>query len=292
MSYSAIVSGATGKIGSHLLEQLNLFKINTIAITRNSEKIIKGTPTLNINLLENPDKLISNWAKNNDVKNDIYFFHCAWSGDEYLTDGNIGSQLKNVELLSNAIKIAKQAGCSKFINIGTTEELITKYNLENWMNKPNLLKPYGLSKLTSYYYAQILTYLNKIDLIQIRFSAAVNCLSSKNEDKGFIYRNIKKISEGKSFEKISNEQLFDFIETSQLASLILETSIIGHNKEEYYLGPNYPLKLEEFFNLFKLEISGEKPLKYFNDCNRNYFNNNKYFSKTAKKIDFNIKNFI
>ena len=291
MSYSAIVSGATGKIGSHLLEQLNLFRINTLAITRNSEKTVKGIPNLNINLLDKTDKLITNWANNND-ENDIYFFHCAWSGNEYLTDGNIGSQLKNIELLSNAIKIAKEAGCSKFINIGTTEELITKYNLQNWLNKPNLLKPYGLSKLTSYYYAQILTYLNKIDLIQIRFSAAVNCLSSENEDKGFIYRNIKKIKEGKSFEKISNNQLFDFIETSQLASLILETSIIGHNKEEYYLGPNYPIKLEEFFNLIRLETNGEKPLKYFNDCNQNYFDNNKYFSKTGKTIDFNIKKFI
>lgn len=291
MSFSAIVSGASGKIGSHLLDQLNLLKINTLAISRKSEKTIKGVTNLNINLLDKPGQLITNWANDNCEK-DIYFFHCAWSGNKHLTDGNIEFQLKNIEMLSNAIKIAKEANCSKFINIGTTEELITKYNLENWQNKPNLFKPYGLSKLTSYYYSQILTYLHKIDLIQIRFSASVNCLSSKNEDKGFIFRNIKKIKEGKSIEKISNNQLFDFIETSQLASLIIEVSKIGNNKEEYYLGPNYPLKLEEFFNLIKLEINGEKPLKYFNDCHQNYFDNSKYFTKTGKMICFNIKKFI
>lgn len=291
MSFLAIVSGASGKIGSHLLDQLNSFKINTLAITRSSEKTIKGIPNVNVNLLHDPDKLIVNWANVNDEK-DIYFFHCAWSGDEHLTDGTIGKQLKNIEMLSNAIKIAKEVNCSKFINIGTTEELITKHNLENWQNKPNLLKSYGLSKLTSYYYAQILTYLNKIDLIHIRFSAAVNCLSSKNKDKGFIHRNIKNIIEGKPCEKISNKQLYDFIETNQLASLILETSVIGKNKEEYYLGPNFPLRLEEFFNLIKSEINKEKPKNYFNDSNQNYFNNDKYFSKTGKTIDFNIKNFI
>ena len=291
MSYSAIVSGASGKIGSHLLDQLNIYKINTLAITRSSEKVIKGIPNLNVNLLDNPDELIANWVNNADEK-DIYFFHCAWSGDEYLTDGNIESQLENIEMLSNAIKIAKAANCTKFINIGTIEELVTKNNIENWQNKPNLLKPYGLSKLTSYYYAQILTYLNKIDFIQIRFSAAVNCLSSENNDKGFIHRNIKRINEGKSIQKIKNEQLFDFIETSELASLILETSIIANNKEEYYLGPNYPLKLEEFFNLIRLEMDGEKPIKYINDCYQNYFDNNKYSFKTKNKIEFNIKKFI
>ena len=61
MSYSAIVSGASGKIGSHLLDQLNIHKINALAITRSSEKTIKGIPNLNINLLDNPDELITNW---------------------------------------------------------------------------------------------------------------------------------------------------------------------------------------------------------------------------------------
>lgn len=291
MTYSAIVTGATGKIATNLLEKLKLLKINTLAITRNPEKTIRGIPTLGINLLNKPTNLIANWANNN-KDNDIYFFHCAWSGEGSLTSGNIGSQLKNIEILSNAIKIAKEAGCSKFINIGSTEELITKYDLENWLNKPALLKPYGLSKLTSYYYSQILTYLNKIDFIQIRFSAAVNSLSRGFEDRGFIYKNVKKLREGQVIEKISNQQLFDFIETSHLASLILETSIVGENKEEYYLGPNYPLKLEEFFELIRIEIKGGKPLEYSNNCSQNYFDNSKYFSKFGKAIDFNIKSFI
>ena len=118
MSYSAIVSGASGKIGSHILDQLNISKINTLAITRKLDKTIKGVPNLNIDLLGNHNKVTTSWLNENDEKN-IIFFHCAWSGDECLTDGNIQSQLKNIELLSNAIKIAKEAGCQKFINIGT-----------------------------------------------------------------------------------------------------------------------------------------------------------------------------
>lgn len=290
MSYAAIVSGASGKIGSHFIDQLNVNQIRTLLVSRKSDTNIKGLTNININAINKNDDLISNWVNNNKEK-DIYFFHFAWSGDENLTDGNIASQLKNIELLSKAISIAKNAGCSKFINIGTTEELIVKENLQSWQNKPNSLKPYGLSKLTSFYYAQILTYLNKLDLIHIRFSAAVNSLSSKNEDKGFIHRNMRKIKNGESIDEISNNQLFDFIETSQLATLILETAIIGSNKEEYYLGPNYPLKLSDFFKLIKNEISSEKS-ENINCEYQKYYDNKKYVSKTGKNIKFQIKDFI
>ena len=72
---------------------------------------------------------------------------------------------------------------------------------------------------------------------------------------------------------------------------ISSASIIAKNKEEYYIGPNYPLKLEEFFNLIRLETNGEKPMNYFNKCNQNYFDNTKFCSRTGRTIDFNIKNF-
>ena len=220
------------------------------------------------------------------------FFHLAWSGNNNLTDGSLSDQLQNVEILSNAISIAKKVGCTKFFNIGTSEEYFVAENLKNWQNKPNSLKYYGLSKLTSYYYAQILTYLNKIDIIHIRFSAVVNSLSSEFEDKGFIFSNMTKMKKGEPIDQILNNQLFDFIETSELVDAIIKLATIGVNKEEYYIGPNYPLKIEEFLNLIKMELMGNDYSNYLNENTLDYYDNDLYVSKTGDMMKFNAKKFI
>lgn len=294
MSFSAVVSGGSGKIGSQLINELTKRKINILSLDRNEKTDHDRITYLNVDLLDltnlNED-IIDYWSKVNN-HNDIIFFHLAWSGDEALTDGSLSDQLKNVEILSNSILIAKKTGCNKFFNFGTSEEFFVQENLKNWKNKPNSLKNYGLSKLTTHYYSQILTYLAKIDVVHIRFSAVVNSLSSEFTDNGFIHNNMVKLSNGKATDKILNNQLFDFIETNQLVNAILSIAPVANNKDEFYIGPNFPLKIQEFLDLIKIELVDGDHLNYLNKNTSDLYSCDKFFQKTGNKIYFNLKNFM
>lgn len=294
MSYSAVVTGSSGKIGRQLIDELIKRKINILSLNRSKKRDFGRITNLNVDLLDLKNlnqNTINNWSKVNNNR-DIVFFHLAWAGDENLTDGSLTDQLKNIEILSNSILIAKKIGCSKFLNFGTSEEFFVQENLNNWKDKSSLLKNYGLSKLTAYYYSQILTYLAKIDVVHIRFSVVVNSLSSEFRDEGFIHNNMLKIRNGEAIDKVHNNQLLDFIETKQLVNAILLVALVGNNKEEFYIGPNYPLKIQEFFDLIKIELERNDNSNHLNKNTSDLYSCNKFFKKTGHKIDFNLKNFI
>jgi nucleoside-diphosphate-sugar epimerase len=265
MCFSAVISGGSGKIGSQLIDELVKRKINVLSISRTLNKKDNYVTYVSIDLLDltNIPQDLIDWSDEN-TKNEIVFFHLAWSGKNSLTDGSLSNQLQNIEILSNAISIAKKIGCNTFFNIGTAEEFFVNENLDNWQRKPTSLNNYGLSKTTAYRFGQILTYLRKIDIIHIRFSAVVNSLSGKFHDRGFFYKNMVKIINGEPTDQILSDQLFDFIETNELVNAIISLVGVGENKDEYYIGPNYPLRIEEFFKLIKMEIEGVDSSNYLN----------------------------
>jgi len=271
----AIVTGASGAIGRYVIRELLDNGIKVLAIGRksgiNTEFFIKNScnnlsycqlDLKEIDLL--PKKLNEiGWVSGKSC----VFYHFAWSGFTSLTDGTVDDQLKNVTYSANAVKIAKELGCVKFINSGSLEETFAEKYLENnWNNNQyhSNQGSYAISKLSSRDMCLMVAYLEKIDYVHTRFSAVYN---NELNLKGFICSSLKLILEGKKASIPQNNQFFDLISIEDLSKAYYYIGLKGENKVNYFIGTGKPKILANYFTELENSLQGVKSKAVNNELN-------------------------
>jgi nucleoside-diphosphate-sugar epimerase len=109
--YSAIVTGAAGFVGVHLVRELLSRGISVTALCRESSSNIERLPQ-GVNVAYSLDAL---------PKADV-FYHLAWDGASGAKRGDAILQTQNAQLALHALEAAHRLGCSKFIALGTVYE--------------------------------------------------------------------------------------------------------------------------------------------------------------------------
>jgi nucleoside-diphosphate-sugar epimerase len=262
----AIVTGASGLIGRHVIRELLANDVKVLAIGRNgeinSDFFIKDSLD-NLSYLQLDLKQIDMLPKKLNevgwvVDKSCVFYHFAWSGFTTLTDGTVDDQLKNVTYSANAVKIAKELNCAKFINSGTLEETFAEKYLKNSWNNNHYHSnqgSYAISKLSSRDMCLMVAYLEKIDYIHTRFSAVYN---NELNLKGFICSSLRLILEGKKASIPQNKQLFDLISIEDLSKAFYYIGLKGKNKSNYFIGTGKPKTLISLFTELENSLQGIK----------------------------------
>lgn len=262
----AIVTGATGLIASGVVEYLLNQNIEVLALGRRSIEESR------INYLSNRSNLTYlqlemseveklplllkkiNWQ----VDSNCVFYHFAWSGNARLTDGSVQEQFNNVTYSSNAVIVAEELGCKKFINAGSQEEKFIDRYLESYWTKQSYhsnMGVYGSAKVSARDMCLLLAYLKKIDYVHTRISVI---LEENLETNNYVNIILKKILNKERFDPPLNNQLFDFISKEDCAKAYYLLGKSGKNKADYFLGSANPMTLHEFFNEFSLKTHGKK----------------------------------
>ena len=117
----AIVSGATGFIGIHLVNELIKNGVKVVALCRegsvNSERIPKEASAVCCGM--------DDYHKLSEILKDggyDVFYHLAWEGATGSGRANAELQTKNALRTLEALKAANAVGCDKFIATGTVYE--------------------------------------------------------------------------------------------------------------------------------------------------------------------------
>ena len=261
----AIVTGATGLIASGVVECLLNNNIEVLALGRrdiNDSRIKHLADHSNLTYLalemseiEKLPQLLKdiNWLP----KDECVFYHFAWSGNSRLADGSVQDQFNNVTYSSNAVIVAQELGCKKFINAGSQEEkFIDTYLASHWTKQAyhSNMGTYGSAKVSARDMCLLLAYLNKIDYIHTRISVIVE---ENLETNNYVNSVIKKIINKDSFDAPMNNQLFDFITKEDCAKAYYHLGLSGKNKSDYFLGAGNPMTLNAFFNKISIQINGK-----------------------------------
>lgn len=300
---SAIITGATGFIGSKFVEYLVEQDVLVIALGRKrinekvfSKKILDSNKfkyiQMDLNEFESLPDLLS--EENLDVSKNCIFYHFAWEGKSRLTDGDIADQIHNVKLSARAVKISKIIGCEKFINIGTQEEIFAEKYLKTgkWKNNTyhSHMGVYAISKLASDDMCSLISYLNKIDYVHIRFSVI---LDSNNLDSGYLASVFKKIMNNEEYDPPKNNQLFDIILIEDAIKAFYLIGLHAKNKDDIFVGSGTPKTLNDYFVGFKAflnnynekrNVSGGENLL----LNKKHFSINRLQKLTGFKPSSNI----
>lgn len=297
MIHKAIITGSTGLVGQSLVKYLLENQVDVLCLGRKNlsksdiNKIFGKGATylqLDMNNISNLGNEIDdmNWK----IDKNCIFYHLAWSGVNRLTDGSIEDQLQNVAFSSDAIKIAKKVGCSKFINSGTIEETYAEWYLNNGSKFNSTQGNYAIAKLASRDMCLMTAYLEKIDYVHTRLSVP---LSSDLSFGGYVTQTLKKIISNDDYDMPKNQQLFDIISSKDVALAYYLLGMKGVNKSDYYIGYGNPIKLSDYFLQFEKYRKGLSldEFNYSNFFSFEFFNNDSLCADTSFTPFHNKYNF-
>ena len=247
----AIVTGANGFIGSALVKELLKHDVEIFALSQKNDfdNIPDSQKISTVSFdLENLD------AIKNIIPFDEYdcFYHLAWAGSAGAERSNTKLQLQNAQWTVEAVKLAKEIGCKRFIGAGTIMEHETIASTYAQGNKPGLGYIYGGGKLVSHVMSMSVATEIGIDLI---WAEITNAYGVGEVSPRMINTTIRKIISKESPKLTSGTQNYDFVYIDDVAHAFYLIGESGKPFHEYLIGSSNARPLKEFLLEMKKSIA-------------------------------------
>lgn len=248
---SAIVTGATGFIGTHLCKELERNNTAVTALIRrggkNSERLGENTTIVECGMDE--------YDSLTDIKADV-FFHLAWEGatgpgrdDELL-------QVKNVYRTVSALQAAKRIGCKRFVALGTVyENFVPQIMREEQHRKADF---YLLAKQSAHFVCRKLAAKLGIEFVWATIFQPIGRYIKKDQVMAYA---INGLLTGVAPEFGPAMEPYDITAVEDIAyglRLLGESSL---SKKEYYIGSGTPMLMKDYLMQTKKILQSDTDLK-------------------------------
>jgi len=262
---SAIVTGASGRLGSALVSRLAEEGVPTLSIGRlplGSDTLVEAERrsecVTHVRLASaafgDPDFLAANvpWKP----AGECVLFHLAWGVGGQLATPDVPLQVASAAAISDAVNMAAVFECTKLVNAGSQQErFVQDYLVDRW---PEVAYPtnqgiYGAAKLIARDLGSILCYIKKIDFVNVRFSTYV---TPSLDGAGYIASVLRAIRDRRGYESLRSRQWTEILPIEEVARAFAMIGAQGKNKADYYIGTNRPRTLAELFRYFELVLDG------------------------------------
>lgn len=254
----AIVTGANGFIGSHLVRRLLDEGIDVISVD------LEGKNN-NIPLesqfvpcdLTRPEKLLE-IIDEHDIDT---FYHLAWLGLTGEKRGSYEVQLNNARCAINSLLVAKQLGCKRFIGTGSIMEDETNIAVETEGHKPGIGYVYGAGK----YVARSMCTCIAADIgIDFIWAKITNTYGVGEVSDRFINTTIRKIINHEKLQFTPALQNYDFVYIDDIAKAFYLIGEKGKPFKSYMISSGEARPLKDYIIKIKDQLSPTSPL-YFGD---------------------------
>ncbi|MEK5040737.1 NAD-dependent epimerase/dehydratase family protein [Sporosarcina sp. FSL K6-3457] len=245
----AIVTGANGFVGSHVVKELRQNQVEVIALVRNEDSNIDSLIGIdNLTVIYCELNTISTLTKLIDTAD--VFYHFAWEGSAGEARMNPSLQLQNAIWTADCIKVASELGCERFVCAGSIMEkemLAAVYTQGNNIGLPYI---YGTGKVAAHAISKAVASDLGINMI---WGNITNAYGAGELSPRFINTTIRKIINREALQFTAATQNYDFIYVTDVAKAFYLLGLNGQANYEYTIGSGKAKPLKEF--IYKMKES-------------------------------------
>lgn len=229
---TAIVTGANGFIGQAVCNALLEKGVIVWAVVRNKHSMAKYLNNRNIRICEAQLGNYSELANVLPRKSDV-FYHFAWEGTSGAVLSDSFQQIKNIQYTCEALNLATEIECKKFILAGTINELEVMQIMYADKNPPRPACAYGIAKLTSDFLCKTIAAKGKI-----QFNCAIigSCFGPGDKSKRIHNTFIQGMLAGKAPKLVNGDGMHDWIYIDDVAEMFYAIGEKSIPMKNYYLG--------------------------------------------------------
>ena len=250
----AVVTGCTGAVGTALIEELATHGYEVIAVPREHSKraeAIPNIPGVHITAcnMEDYAQLASKIGEPCDA-----FFHLAWGGTYGSSRDDVAAQNENVGYTLQAVKAAKELGCSVFLGAGSQSEF---GHVEGVLSPELVCKPvtaYGASKLSACNLSRVLCRQLGIRHAWCRI---LSVYGPHDGEYTMVMSIIRELLEGKTPACTKGDQIWDYIYSKDAAKAFRLAAEQGSEDAIYCLGSGKTKRLREYISIIRDHIDPE-----------------------------------
>lgn len=253
----AIITGATGAVGTALVQELIKNEIEILVFCRADSKRNNQIPEHPLVKkvfcsLDQLEKMENMTGKKYDV-----FYHLAWAGTTGKARDNLYLQNENVKYSLDAVGVAKKFGCDTFIGAGSQAE----YGRMEGVLKPNLPthpeNGYGIGKLCAGHMTK--EYAHQLGLKHI-WVRILSIYGPNDGNQSMVMSTIRKLRKGEVPQFTKGEQMWDYLYSGDAAKAFYLLGERGKDGKIYVLGSGKARKLVEYIKDIREVISPDAKL--------------------------------
>lgn len=238
---SAVITGATGAIGTALINELTSKGVRVLVFTREDSQrnsIIPQSPLIEVRYCSLEELHDFEAEGEYDV-----FYHFAWAGTFGSARNDLYLQNKNVEYALDAVAAAKRLGCHTFIGAGSQAE----YGRAEGILKPDTPafpeNGYGYGKLCAGQMTRDFAHRLGLRHIWVRILSVYG----PNDGGGsMVMSALKKLRDGEIPEFTKGEQKWDYLYSGDAAEAFALLGEKGVDGKVYVLGSGNARPLAEY----------------------------------------------
>ncbi|MDE6597576.1 MAG: NAD(P)-dependent oxidoreductase [Clostridia bacterium] len=239
----AIITGATGAIGTALINKLIEEKKEVLVFCRKDSKRASQIPdhplvTIKYCALDELEKVENDTGKTYDT-----FYHFAWDGTFGADRNDMHRQNLNVKYALDAVAAAKRFGCKTFIGAGSQAEYGRSDDKLSAKTAAFPENGYGIAKLCAGQLTRVYAEQLGIKHIWVRILSVYGPRDGANT---MVSSSIQKFKSGQSAQFTKGEQLWDYLYSGDAAKAFALLGDKGKDGKVYVLGSGKERPLKDY----------------------------------------------
>ena len=239
----AVITGATGAIGSAIIKELNDNNIEVLVLCRPDSGRIKNIPQNDLVKIRYCD--LGNLYSFDGIDDSSFdtFYHLAWEGTSGPSRDDMYLQNRNVKYALDAVGLAKRLGCKRFIGVGSQAE----YGCVEGKLRPdtpvNPTMGYGIAKLTAGLMTRQYAHQLEMEHIWVR---VLSIYGPNDGPNSLVMSTIRKLQNGETPQLTKCDQLWDYLYSEDAARAFRLLSEKGVDGKTYVLGSGQARPLRQY----------------------------------------------
>jgi len=254
----AIISGATGVIGTSLIERLIEAKAQVLVLCRANSFGLKHIPTSGCVEVVKCDISKYDSIQATGDKYDV-FYHLAWEGTIGSSRNDTELQSRNIQYTLDAVQLAHRLGCNTFIGAGSQAEYGRVDGVIDENTSTNPETGYGAAKLCAGQLSRLRCHQLGMNHIWTRIFSVYG---PNDDENTMVMSMIRQLQRGESPACTMGEQIWDYLYSQDAAEALYRLGEKGKDGKTYCLASGNARPLREYIKTIQHLVNPETAVNF------------------------------